>query len=125
MGCSEFNFQSSDCSNVDIGFDWFDISLNYSDENGDIDLTGFTLEMTIKDALGGATLLVLPTVGDALTTGLFIPTPTNGEVKAQITSVSSAAVAAGVHPYQTTITNPSGQTEIWMQGTIEFSNRGF
>jgi hypothetical protein len=80
--------------------------------------------MTIKDALGGSTLLTLPIVGDALTTGLYIPDPTNGQIFVQMTAADTTTVGAGVFPYEMTKTLSTKLT-IYMQGTIEFINRGY
>lgn len=56
--CSNFDFNNSTCTHVDIAFDYSKV-LQYSDDSGAIDLTGFVLVGDIKDAIGGSSLLSL------------------------------------------------------------------
>ena len=124
MGCSQFNFQLSTCTQVDIGYD--DVKVfTVTDDNGAVDLTGFGLVMIIKDNLGGSDILVLDIVGDDATTGLYIPDPATGIVNMLITEAVSALIAAGWYVYQTVLTDPSGKDFIFMQGSIQFYTRGF
>ena len=124
MGCSQFNFQLSTCTQVDIGFD--DIkTLTVTDDNGAVDLTGFGLVMTIKDKLDGTEILVLDIVGDDETTGFYIPDPATGIVNMLITATDSTPIAAGWYVYETVLTDPSGKKFIFMQGSIQFYKRGF
>jgi len=124
--CNNFDYTISTqpCTNVDVGFD-FSTSLTYEDNGTAINITGFVFAMTIKASIGGATLLTLPIVGDNTTTGLYIPDPTNGEIFVQILAADTITVGAGVFPYEMTITDPSGLISIFMQGTIEFIDRGY
>lgn len=125
MGCSEFDFQTSTCTQVDKGFDFSKV-LTYKDSLGAvIDLTNLTFLMTIKDGLGGSTLLVLSEVGDDVTTGLYIPSPISGIINIQITDDDTGSIAEGVYPYEITLTDSNGRVEIFMQGTIQFDDRGF
>jgi len=124
MGCSQFNFQLSTCTQVDIGFD-FSRVLTVTDEGGIVDLTGSTLEMIIKDTLGGATIMTLPVVLDADTTGFYIPSPTTGIVNMQITAVDSGLIAEDWYVYETILTDSAGKIGIFMQGSIQFSTRDF
>lgn len=125
MGCSEFNFQSNTCTQVDVGFDFTKV-LTYTDINGDaVNITGFVFVMTIKDNLSGATLLTLPIVGDNLTTGFYIPAPSSGVLNMQITDTDTALIAVGVYPYEMTVTDTDSKVDIFMQGTIQFFDRGF
>lgn len=125
INCNLFNFQTGTCTQVDKDFD-FEKVLTYTDVNGDaINVTGFVFVMTIKAALGGATLLTLPIVGDNLTTGFYIPSPISGIINMQITDTDTALIAAGVYPYEMTVVDTDSKEEIFMQGTIEFVDRGF
>jgi len=122
MSCSEFNFQTGTCTAVNIAFDFLKV-LTFTDDAGSIDLTGFTLTGEIKDALGGSVLLNLAIVANDQTTGFYIPTPTNGVINFIIKKED--VLAAGVYPYEFILTDTSGDETIFMQGTIQFSDRGF
>lgn len=125
MGCSEFNFQTGTCTQVDKDFDFAKV-LTYTDVNNDaVNITGFVFVMTIKAALGGATLLTLPIVGDNLTTGFYIPSPTTGVLNMQITDTDAGLIAEGVYPYEMTVVDTDSKVDIFMQGTIQFAERGF
>ena len=124
--CNNFDYTISTqpCTNVDVGFD-FSKSLTYEDDGTAINLNGYIFVMTIKASIGGSTLLTLPIVGNNTTTGLYIPTPTNGEIFVQILAADTITTGAGVFPYEMTLTHPSGLISIFMQGTIEFIDRGY
>ncbi len=124
--CNSFDYTVSTqpCTNVNVGFN-FSKSITYANEGTAINITGFVFAMTVKDTIGGSTLLTLPIVGDALTTGLYIPTPETGEIFVQITGIDTTATGAGVFPYEMIITNPSGLESIFMQGTMQFIDRGY
>lgn len=120
--CSNFDFNNSTCTSVDIAFDFSKVLL-FSDEAGAIDLTGFGLVGVIKDAIGGSSLLALTIVGNDQTTGFYIPVLTDGSI--QFIIKKEDALASGTYPYEFTLTNPSGDDSIFMQGTIQFFDRGF
>ena len=123
--CSQFNFEDITCTQADIGFD-FNKILTFKDASGAaIDITGQTLVMIIKDELEGATLLTLSIVGDKLTTGFFIPSPTTGIINMQITDTDTNSIAVGLYPYETIRTDTDSKKTIFMQGNIQFSERGF
>jgi hypothetical protein len=125
MGCSEFDFQSSTCTQADIGFDFSKV-LTYKDSLGAvIDLTNLEFSMTIKDSLGGTTLLSLVEVGSISLTGMYIPSPTTGVINIQVTDTDTSSIAEGVYPYQIQVVDADDKVEIFMQGTIEFHSRGF
>jgi hypothetical protein len=125
MLCSEFNFQTGTCSQVTKDFD-FEKVLTYTDSSGVvIPITTDTFVMVIKDALDGSILLTLPEVGDNVTTGLYIPTPTSGVINIQITDTDVTALAVGIYPYEMTITDTDGKVDIFAQGTIQVIDRGF
>lgn len=126
MACNSFDFQESSCSQVDLGFDWFSIQLDYTDESGAaIDLTGYDLNMEIKDVKGGTVILTLATISSSILTGLNIPTPANGQVSPQILAADTNLFTAGAYPFEITITNTLGHTEIWFAGSIQFSGGEF
>ncbi len=126
MGCSEFNFQSNTCTQVNIGFD-FSKTLTYTDSNkAAINITGFDFVMTVKDELGGSTILTLPIVVTNLLTGFYIPSPSTGVLFMQISKADTAITGgAGVYPYEIVVTDPDTKENIYFQGTIEFFERGF
>ncbi len=125
MECSTFDYQTGTCTQVDKDFDFSKV-LTYTDINNDpINITGLVFVMTIKASLGGATLLTLPIVGDNITTGFYIPSPISGVLNMLITDTDTGLIAAGVYPYEMTATDTDSKVDIFMQGTIEFIDRGF
>ena len=124
--CNNFDYVSTTqpCTNVDVGFN-FTKTIIYENDGTPIDITSFTFLMTIKDAIGGSTLLSLPIVGNNLTTGLYIPDPTNGQIIIQIMEADSITIGAGSFPYEMIMTNPSALDSIFMQGLIQFVDRGY
>lgn len=124
MACSQFNFQESSCTNVDVGFD-FSKTLTFTDSDGvPVDITGYILAGEIKTSTGGTTVLNLPEVPNDQTTGLYIPDRTVGIIYFQIKLVDTGSVDI-IYPYEITITAPSSDFEIFMQGTIQFLDRNF
>ena len=125
MDCDNFDFLTGNCTQVDIGFD-FEKVFTYTDSLGlPVPLTGFDFNMIIKDALGGATLLTLPTVNDNVTTGFYFPSPITGIISMLITDTDTAGFTVGTYPYEMTITDTDSKVEIFMQGEIQFVDRGF
>tara|TARA_B110000908_G_C10047712_1_gene354761 strand:+ start:118 stop:495 length:378 start_codon:yes stop_codon:yes gene_type:complete len=125
MGCSEFDFQVSTCTQVDIGFD-FDKVLTYKDSLGvAIPLSSLEFSMTIKQSLGGTTLLSLVEVANNISTGLYIPAPSTGVINIQITDADTLLVDEGIYPYEIKVVDADAKVEIFMQGTIQFHSRGF
>ena len=125
IGCSAFNFQTGTCTQVDIGFDFAKV-LTYTDADGTaIPLTDLVFQMLIKDELGGTVLLTLDEVGTNLLTGLYIPSPLSGVINIQITDTDTSTVPKGVYPYEITVTDADGKKDIFMQGSIQFFDRGF
>ena len=126
--CSEFNFSEDTCpcTQVDVGKDYCRV-LRYRVKatKKAIDITGYTFVMTIKDALGGTTLLTLNVTTTPNTTGLYIPDPSTGIITIYITDTDTTATGGGTFPYQIDVTDPSGKEEIFMKGTIQFLDRGF
>lgn len=126
MKCNEFNFEKSTdpCSNVKVGFS-FAFTAFYNLFGVGIDISNDTFLMTIKTAAGGTLLLNMPEVSDNITTGLYIPTPTDGKIYIQIMEADTVIIGAGVWAYEMTKTDSDNLTTIHMEGTIEFLNRGF
>jgi len=126
MKCNTFNLSmdTDPCSNVKVGFYW-SFTAFYNNGGIGVDISDDTFEMTIKDALGGSLLLTMPEVLDNETTGLYIPTPTDGKIYIQITEADTVIIGAGTFPYEMTRTDVDGLKTIFMQGTIQFTNRGY
>jgi hypothetical protein len=120
---ADLSFANS-CTQVDVGFDWKK-TLTYDTGGVANDVTGFVFVMTIKDENGGSTLLTLPIVGDNITTGIYIPDPTSGVLMLLITDTDSIAVGGGVYPYEIASTDTDGLISPFMQGTIQFLDRGY
>ena len=101
MGCSEFNFQSNTCTQVNIGFD-FSKTLTYTDSNkAAINITGFDFVMTVKDELGGSTILTLPIAVTHLLTGCYIHSTSTGVLFMHLSKPSTTlAFSRGVSSYQ-------------------------
>lgn len=124
--CNNFDYTTATqpCTNVNVGFN-FTKTIIYENDGTPIDITSFSFSMNIKDAIGGTTLLSLPIVANISTTGLYIPTPSNGEILIQIMSADTITIGGGLFPYEMTITNPSGLESIFMQGAMQFIDRGY
>ena len=125
MGCSEFNFQTGTCTQVDKDFDFMKIMTVKDSAGVIVDLTGLVFEFIIKDALGGSAILTLNHVLDNISTGLYIPNPASGVINIQIIKATAASIAAAVYPYEMTKTDTDSLETIFAQGTIQFSDRGF
>lgn len=120
MSCEEFHFSQSSCNNVFIGAD-FSREIRYKDSGGDpVDLTSSTLYMVIRDINSNVDLLTLGMVGDATTTGFYMPAPTTGVVYLQIREEQVAAFSQGECRYKITRTDASGDEHIFMYGIISF-----
>jgi hypothetical protein len=70
-------------------------------------------------------LLTLDQVGDNLTTGLYIPSPTTGVIAIQITNADVTGISAGAFPYLMTKTDSDSKIFTFAQGTIQFYDGGF
>lgn len=125
MSCNNFDFFTGTCTQVDVGKDFEKVLTYTGPTDTPIDITGFDFNMTIKDKLGGTILLTLPTVGDNLTTGFFIPSPITGIINMQITQADTVLVGNGTFPYELIETDPDGKDFIFMQGTIQFFDKNF
>jgi hypothetical protein len=125
MSCSEFNFQTGTCTEVEKDFNFAKVMTVRDLDNVIVDLTGLTFQLVVKDTLAGSVLFTLDHVGDNLTTGLYIPNPSSGVINIQIIKADVTGQAAGVYPYEMTKTDTDGLLTIFSQGTLQFSNRGF
>lgn len=120
MTCEEFNFSQSSCNNVFVGAD-FSREIVYRDANGDpINLAGQSFSMVIRDVNSISDLLTLSVVGDATTTGFYIPDPVSGVVYLQIREEQTTALGQGQRKYKITRTDASGDNHIFMYGIISF-----
>ena len=84
MSCSEFNFQTGTCTEVEKDFNFAKVMTVRDLDNVIVDLTGLTFQLVVKDILAGSVLFTLDHVGDNLTTGLYIPNPSSGVINIQI-----------------------------------------
>ena len=125
LKCEFFKFNSSTCTQADVGFD-FAKELAITDISGNpLDLTPDTYQMIIKATLGGTSLLTLDEVGTNLLTGLYIPSPTSGIINIQITDTDTTAAGAGDYFYEMTKTDGDGKIFVFLQGNFQFNDRGF
>lgn len=125
MKCADFNFSSSTCTSVYKGYDFTKTLTFRNSDKTAIDLTNLTFVMIIKDSLGGSTLLTLNEVGDDVSTGLYLPLPLTGQINLLITDADSAGIAVGKYPYEIRYTQSNGLQFPFMEGDIEFCDRGF
>jgi len=122
MSCNTFNYNG--CFSVPVGKDYTMSLTDTGDDNQVTDFTDFDFLMTIQDKVSGADLLLLPVVVDDQTTGIYIPDPTNGEIFIQIRKAESATVGAGDFKYNISITDPSGNENLFSYGGISFIQVG-
>jgi hypothetical protein len=90
-----------------------------------VPLTGQTFEMTIKDTNGGTVLLTMPIVTDKITTGIYIPSPTDGIMFLQIMRADSVTVGEGYFPFEIIRTDSDGLLSVYITGEIQFYTRDF
>lgn len=109
---------------ADIG-NTFKYQINYTDQDGEaIDLTGFTLEGAIKRRDSDTSdLISLPEVPDETSTGFYIADKATGIIVLRIIASDTAAVVEDRYVYDIVLTEPSGESFIFMSGKIEF-NKG-
>lgn len=119
--CGTLNLISSECLQVDIGFDYI-LDNTYTD-NGDspIDLTGasFIMDITDKD---DTLILQLLTVGTQFLTGIYITDAANGKYQIVIRDTENSSIPAGGYLYELTFISSGGLKSKFMKGSIEFSN---
>lgn len=85
-----------------------------------IDITGFTITGSIKNA-AGTEVLALPAVGDGVTTGIYLgDDPTLGVITMFIEDADSTATGAGDYTYSVTVTDGLPKIETVLAGKIEF-----
>ena len=121
--CNEVNLWKQTCTQVNIGFKYTK-SLKWAHEGEPIKLQGFIFTGEIKDSPGGLVLVDLPEVFDADSTGMFIDDPDSGIVFLQI-SATDTNLTAGKYPYEIIVTDPGGDAEIFLRGSIEFYTEDF
>lgn len=116
MSCNSFNFNG--CTAVDVGYD-FSKKITYNDpENTAIDLTGYVFSMSIQAKNTAVDLLTLSIVGDDSSTGIYIPTPENGEIFIQIRKADTTALGVGSFNYSIRMTDPDGNDSVFMYGDL-------
>lgn len=116
--CKKFNFsESNGCSNIDIDYDWSVSCTDVDENNNPINLNGFTSEVIIKDS-NDNTLFTLVDVPDALTTGIYMPSPSSGEMFIQMMKADTSTLSAGNYKYEWSLISPSGLSELFLFGYI-------
>jgi hypothetical protein len=89
--------------------DTFSRDFTFTDaDGGPLDMTGYTLVLTVKNAAGTAVL--------TFSGGDWTGTAASGLFTASKTAASMAAVAAGVYAYDVQATLPGGQVITYLQG---------
>jgi len=121
MSCNSFNFNG--CFAVSVGFDYTNSMIETDDNEQAMDFTGYDFVMTIQDK-DNVDLLSLPVVGDATTTGIYLPDPTSGELFIQIRKADSIIVGKGDRIYNIRVTDPSGNETPFSYGAISFIEVG-
>ncbi|MEE9352372.1 MAG: hypothetical protein V3U78_08935 [Thiotrichaceae bacterium] len=122
MSCNSFNFNG--CFAVPVGFDYTNSLTETDDDEMAIDFTGFDFSMSIQAKNTDVDLLTLSVVGDATTTGIYIPEPTTGEIFIQIRKADSTTVGASDYNYSIRITDPSLNEDLFSYGDISFIGVG-
>jgi len=122
MGCNSFNFNG--CFAVPVGYDYTN-SMTDTDPDGiATDFTGFDFSMSIQAKNTNVDLLTLSVVGDLVTTGIYIPDPTAGEIFIQIRKADTIVVGKGDFNYSIRITDPSANEDVFSYGNISFIEVG-
>lgn len=88
----------------------YDLDLTLEDENGALDLTGFTIDADIKNPETGAVI-------GTWTTAVLVPL--NGEAELTMTPSYTLALPPGLYSYDLSVTSPSGERYYWMKGKVE------
>jgi hypothetical protein len=117
MSCNTFNYNG--CFAVSVGYDYTMSLTDSGDDNQETDFTDYDFVMTIQDK-SNVNLLVLSVVGDATTTGIYIPEPKSGEIFIQIRKADSTIIGKGDRVYSIRITDPSGNETPFSYGGISF-----
>ena len=78
------------------------------------DLTGYSAEMKVKDAVGGNTLL---TLSSAINGGIFIDNPTK-TIKLVLTAAQTAALVWSTGVYDLELTSPGGVVTALLYGNV-------
>ena len=85
-----------------------DFTFTNSDTGAAIDMTGYTLVLTVKNAAGTAVLTI--------SGGDWSGTASAGLFTATKSAATMAGVAAGQYPYDLQVTVPGGAVVTWLQG---------
>ena len=116
-----FNFSKRTCTQVNIGLDFItEIAFTDKDDTP-IDLTGFSVDMRIREHRDDTDLLTLSIIGNQNDTGFYIADLTSGLIRMKIARVDSATFTGGEYLYDIILTDPSDNKSIFMEGTILFT----
>lgn len=115
MSCANYNYKS--CNAVTIGYD-FTSKITYKE--GLFDFTDYTISMTIEDEEGNS-ILSLAEVGDATSTGIYIPEPEKGYFYIQIRRVDSVSIATSNYLYYINILSSGDDLTPLLSGIMSFN----
>lgn len=97
---------------IDQNVDWV-FQVTAKSNNVAIDLTGYTIELQVRDNVTNAELLSL-TIGS----GLTVTTPSNGIVLVRATAAQMLALNAGQFPFGMVAQSGSGVITSWIEGVL-------
>jgi hypothetical protein len=86
------------------------LELQFRDENGMLDITGYTLDADIQDPLTATTIA---------TWTITITAPLDGLAEMELTPAQTLAIAAGSYVYDVSLTTPAGDRHYWLKGSVE------
>tara|TARA_B100001123_G_C15322004_1_gene1028251 strand:- start:2716 stop:3087 length:372 start_codon:yes stop_codon:yes gene_type:complete len=94
------------------------ITMKQSDGTTNVDLTGYTARMKIKEEYGGTLIKSLTSAtGQGLTVGGSAGTPTNGEIDIEISATDTAAMTPNtIGVYDLEIASSGGVVDRVLQG---------
>ena len=117
MSCASYNYKG--CSSINIGYD-FSSKVTYKPSGKLFDFTDYTVTLEIEDN-EGTTILSLSEVTDEVTTGIYIPTPTNGEIFIQIRQAQSTLISPDSYRYYINLLSAGGDLTPMLSGQMSFT----
>lgn len=120
--CGKLNLDDSNCFAVDIGRDYL-LDLTYSFGGVPIDLTAYSISMSIRENGSETDFLTLGIVGDLNSTGIYIAAPSTGIFKIVITKADTALADNISYNYEIVLTDPSSKESTFLYGVFAFKKR--
>lgn len=122
------NFDQASGFQAQRNADW-SASFTLTKNGAAFDLTGYSMEMTIRPYAGAPTTVAIIHSSDSTWQGIKIPTPTNGQVALQIAQATiSANTPASPNVgdtyscvYDLIVTDPTGHTFSWFYGAFDIA----